>query len=222
MEHKEIKKAILKTQHCNRNFDLNQQIPEKDLQLLKTAVSECPSKQNVRFYSCHFVMDREIIEKIHEATKGFGVDPKNFQTNSQTLANLLVVFEKAEPSCDSEEDKYRTMELKAKQEGTWTEKELQILQKDTDQAVGVAAGYLNLTAGLMGYATGCCACFDTQKVKNILNLKNDPLLLMGIGFKNSSRNRREHQLDKNFIFPSFKKQPIDIRFIGGPLDQQAG
>ena len=211
--HKDIRKAILKSQHCNRNFDLTQNIPEEDFKLLKTAVSQCPSKQNICFYNVHFVFDRKIIEEIHKNSRGFGVEPVNYQTNSQTLANLLVVFEEAEVTNKNDSYKYRNEQIKAIDEGVLTGKTLEVIKRDKDQAVGIAAGYLNLTACLLGYVTGCCACFDTENVKKILGTNNKPLLLMGIGFKNLRRNRREHHLDKNFIFPSFRKQAIHINVI---------
>ena len=214
LSHTIIKKAILKTQHCQRNFDLSCKLPEEDIQLLKTAVSQCPSKQNIRFYGAHFVFDRGIIEKIHLATKGFGIDNENLQTNPQTLAKLLIVFEAEEPETEGKIDSLRSRELKAHIEKRLTSAQKAVLQRDRDQAVGVAAGYVNLTAGLLGYATGCCACFDKEKLKEILALKGDPLLIMGIGHKDMSRNRREHHLDRDFIFPSFEKQEIPIHFVG--------
>lgn len=213
MLHKDIKNAILKTQHCNRNFDLNKPIPKEDLELFKTAVSQCPSKQNIAFYNVHFIFDRHIIEQIHNATRGFGIDPKNYQTNSQTLANLLVVFEEAEARNKNPIDEYRNEQMMAKSKGDFKEADKQVLRRDRDQAVGIGAGYLNLTAGLLGYVTGCCACFEVEKIKKILSIRGEPLLLMGIGFKDLSRNRREHHLDKNFIFPSFRKQPIHVNLI---------
>lgn len=211
--HKDIKKAILKSQHCNRNFDLTQNIPEKDFELLKTAVSQCPSKQNICFYSVHFVFNRKVIEEIHKNTRGFGIDSTNYQTNSQTLANLLVVFAEAEVTNKNDFYKYRNEQIKAIDEDALHGKTLEIIKRDRDQAVGIAAGYLNLTASLLGYVTGCCACFDAENVRKILGTNNKPLLLMGIGFKNLHRNRREHHLDKNFIFPSFRKQAISINVI---------
>ena len=208
LSHKAIKKAILKSQHCNRNFDLSQNFPKEDIELFKTAVSQCPSKQNICFYNVHFIFDRKIIEEIHANTKGFGIDPDNYQTNSQTLANLLAVFEDAEIATDG-----RNEQLQALDKGAVSKEDKRILNKDRDQAVGIAAGYLNLTASLLGYVTGCCSCFDNQKVKEILGVKGKPLLLMGIGFKDMHRNRREHHLDKNFIFPSFKKQAVQVNII---------
>lgn len=217
ISHKAIRKAVLKSQHCQRNFDLSRNIQEEDIELLKVAVSQCPSKQNLAFYKVHFILDRDIIEKIYEQTKGFGIDPDNYQTNSQCLANLLVLFEANSPYelTKGEDLKIRNEQVKALAETQEdTEKSLSILKRDRDQAVGIAAGYLNLTASLLGYVTGCCACFNKEKVQSILSLKNEPLLLMGIGFKDFSRNRREHHKDKNFVFPSFKKQPVEVHTIG--------
>lgn len=220
VSHKTIRKAILKSQHCQRNFDLTKEIPEEDVELLKTAVSQCPSKQNMAFYKAHFIFDRKVIEDIHKHTKGFGVDPENYQTNSQVLANLVVVFEENSPHSMVSENEgtnkkfWRNEETKALAEEQENENHLTTLKRDKDQAVGIAAGYLNLTASLLGYATGCCACFDGDKIKSILNLENKPILLMGIGFRDFSRNRREHHKDKNFIFPSFKKQPVEVHTIG--------
>ena len=210
---KDIRRAILKSQHCNRNFDLTQVMPKEDVDLLRTAVSQCPSKQNISFYGVHFIFNRKIIEQLHDKTKGFGIDPENYQTNSQTLANLLVVFEGVEPVTKGDFYKSRNEQMKAKVNGPFTEQDRDILKMDRNQAVGIAAGYLNLTASLLGYVTGCCSCFDVSGVKEILGLKGDPLLLMGVGFKDFSRNRREHHLDKKFIFPSFKKQAVQVHLI---------
>ena len=206
---KSIRKAILKSQHCQRNFDLSQEIPRQDIELMKTAVAQCPSKQNLAYYKAYFVFDREIIEKIHTHTKGFGIDPKNYQTNSQVLANLLVVFtDKPITNFD------RNEQAIALGKGSADEDILSILKKDMNQALGIAAGYLNLTASLLGYSTGCCACFDEVQVKSILGEENTPLLLMGIGFRHPLRNRRQHHKDKKFIFPTFQKEQIEVHTIG--------
>ena len=220
IDRKAISKAILKSQHCQRNFDLSQTISDEDLELLKTAVTQCPSKQNVAFYKAHFVFDRKLIEAIHSSTDGFGLQDKEgkffkkSQTNSQTLANLLVLFESIDVVNEDKHHESRNTETKKLVEGQADSATLEILRKDRDQCVGVAAGYLNLTASLLGYATGCCSCFDEQKVQKIVGAKGKILLIMGIGFKDTSRNRREHHLDKNFIFPSFKKQAISLHLLG--------
>ena len=215
--HKSIQRAILKSQHCQRNFDLNRAMPEEDVELLKTAVSQCPSKQNVAFYKAHFIFDRNIIEEVHKHTNAeiAGSNPVRYRSNPQVLGNLLVVFEEKKNvrGSDKHHD-HRNLETKALDEGTINGEQLKILKRDRDTAIGIAAGYLNLTASLLGYATGCCACFDPEKVQSVLNLENEPLLLMGIGFKDPSRNRREHQSIKNYFIAPFIKQPIEITTIG--------
>jgi nitroreductase len=45
-----LKKAIHKSQHVQRNWDLNKSIPEEDLELIAEAVTQAPSKQNVTFF----------------------------------------------------------------------------------------------------------------------------------------------------------------------------
>lgn len=195
-----IKKSIVTSQHCQRNWDLSKNIPEEDINILKSAVTECPSKQNVVFYTPYFITNRQIIEDIYNTTNGFTVSysKKIYQTNSQTLANLLVMFVENTEYMESE---HRNQEIKDSQE---IQEVSSKLKKDTMLNLGVASGYLNLTASLLGYRSGCCQCFDKNAIKDTLKIENDPLLLMGIGYKDNSRSRRDHHLD-DFTFPAFKK-----------------
>ena len=213
LAHNEIRKAILKSQHCQRNFDLNRTFPEEDIELLKTAVSQCPSKQNIAFYKVHFIFDRPTIESLHKETRGFTVGDGTHQTNSQVLANLVVVFEEIAPAKDNNQF-YTNEQLEKVATGTASKEDIQTLENDKKLAVGIAAGYLNLTATFLGYSTGCCSCFNGGNIKKILGFNGSVLLMMGVGFKDTARNRREHHLDKNFIFPSKRKQPIEINVIG--------
>ena len=81
------------------------------------------------------------------------------------------------------------------------------LDQDKQIAVGIAAGYLNLSASLMGYRTGCCQCMDRNAIKEIAMLKENPLLLMGVGFAQEGVSRRRHHV-RDFTFVAKKKQPI--------------
>ena len=63
-----IEKAVHKSQHCQRNWDLFKKIPEEDLQVLETAITACPSKQNYVFYEPWMVTHRETIDKIYHTT----------------------------------------------------------------------------------------------------------------------------------------------------------
>ena len=61
-----LKQIIEQSQRTQRNWDLNKSIKDEDIELFKTAVSHCPSKQNRVWYNVVIVKDRNIIEKIHK------------------------------------------------------------------------------------------------------------------------------------------------------------
>jgi nitroreductase len=209
-------KAIHRSQHCQRNWDLSKSIPDEDMEVLITAATQCPSKQNIAFYKIHFITNRDIIESIHAKTEGFttSYNPYKATTNSQTLANLLIVIEQNDFLESLKSDIHRSDESRRFLETGIVDKGAEYLWKrDTEMAVGIAAGYLNITASLMGYSTGCCACFDGPAIKEILGLEKEPVLLMGIGFKNPELNRRIHHADHSFIFPTKIKQPIPVNRI---------
>ncbi len=213
LEHKDIKKTIIRSQHCQRNWDLEQTIPDEDLELFVHAVKNCPSKQNVAFYKVHFVTNRSIIENIHKHTAGFkrpedGVE----ETNSQTLANLLVVFESVDPATKTNPNEYANDELYNIENNKDITASKNVLKRDENMAIGIAAGYLNLLASMLGYGTGCCACFDDTEVSKIVKNENPIALMMGIGFKDSTKNRREHH-QTGFMFPSKIKQDIEVDVI---------
>ena len=59
----DIKKAVIRSQHCQRNFDLDKTMPQEDVDLLVYSAANCPSKQNIAFYNLHVITDQKIIEK---------------------------------------------------------------------------------------------------------------------------------------------------------------
>jgi nitroreductase len=200
----DIKKAIAVSQHTQRNWDLSKDIPEEDVATIVEAATQCPSKQGRAFYKVHVITNRDIIEKIHAKTKGQGIVFKDgkadSQTNSQTLANVLLAFEKnpdgraikGHPVYGDTED---------------------FTRRDTDMAVGIAAGYVNVVSSLMGYKTGCCLCFDGFDVGKDAGIENEVLLLMGVGHAQEGVNRRVHHLDPNYEFNTNRKQNIPIAHI---------
>ena len=214
--HKDIERAIHKSQHCQRNWDLSRQIPPEDVDLLMTALTQCPSKQNIAFYQAYVITNREIIEKIHDCTDGFTInyEPHQTTTNTQVLANMLIVFEERDVPLETSRDRHRNEHTWEMAESTTvSEDTTHYLNRDKHLAIGVAAGYLNLTAGLLGYATGCCSCFSYPQVQAILGLKNACPLMMGIGFGDPNLGRRVHHLSKDFLFPAKTKQPIQVSYI---------
>ena len=209
----EISKAIVKSQHTQRNFDLTKKIPTEDMKVLMNAVTECPSKQNIAYYKVHFIEDRDLIEDIHSHTRGFVTSKheSGYETNTQVLANLLVIFERHLPNDRLSDDSVKRNDQTRyfQEHGQWEDEEL--LTKDIHTSVGIAAGYLNLTASLLGYRTGCCQCFDSDKVKEVALLEDTPLLLMGVGYNQEGVNRRKHHIRDDFLFYAKKKMPIETK-----------
>lgn len=211
----DIVKAIIRSQHCQRNWDLSKQIPEEDLEVIKTSVTQCPSKQNIAYYDTYFITNRDVIERIHAATDGFilNKETKLSTTNTQTLANLLIAFvERDFTKQFTTEDKHRNLEMDEIVKGADKDsKAYKSLDTDRKIAVGVAAGYCNMTSSLLGYSTGCCTCFDKSEVKKILNIDSNVMLLMGVGFSQQTVNRRVHHLDSSIVFPT--KQKVEIKNV---------
>ena len=210
-----LERTIAKSQQCNRNWDLSKQIPEEDIKTMKQSVTHCSSKQNRVFYKVLYTQDRDKIEKIHDATDGFTYglqkdESDNYltTTNPQVLANTLFVFAK-----DREENiQARTAEENELgvtntrfEEGVIEHRDSWDSQTDEDRSIGIAAGYLTLTSNLLGYETGCCQCFENDTVKDVLGIDEDVFLLMGVGYGDKTRLRKEHHTDPSFTFPSFKK-----------------
>ena len=200
---KMLKETIHESQKCQRNWDLNAQISEEDKKLIVESATNYPSKQNLNYYNLHVIEDRKKIEEIHKNTKGFGpiysdydsekreenaYDEKRQEegemyTNSQVLGQMLLAFTKNEDAL-----------LQRQKKDDWSE--------DRSMAIGIAAGYVNVVATQLGYATGCCKCMDSKAVKDVLG--ETPILLMGVGCADKTRDRREHHTE-NFVFPTLKK-----------------
>ena len=197
----ELFKAIHRSQHVQRNYDLSRDIPEQDVATIVTAATQCPSKQNVAFYKLHVVKDRSIIRHIYTCCRTL---PQ--PDNPQVLGNLVLGFEEYE---NYDKESLNTNEEIVKQD----EQSLKTLELDRFTALGIATGYVNLVSSQLGYGTGCCTCIlDKPRLRVILELKMEPLLVMGIGYAQEGKNRRVHHLRQNKVFATRKKQPIEVDY----------
>lgn len=210
-DYKEIKKAVIRSQHCQRNFDLSKTIPDEDLDIMIHAATNCPSKQNLSFYRLHVIKDPEMIQKIHVLSTGVTADnivtgEREIETtNSQTLANVLFVFESKEL--------YEMSERALEKWGRADEADYEIYKRDLNVAIGIASGYVNFSASLLGYSTGCCQCFQKDEIGKLMGLEKGPDLIMGVGYNDESRNRRIHAADPSLMFPTRKKEEIEVRVL---------
>jgi nitroreductase len=206
----ELFKAIHSAKHCQRNYDLSQKMPIEDIKTLVTAATQSPSKQNIKFYKLHVITNRDVIEKVYDACSGEDVsESKWVPENPQVLGNLVFVFEKQDDF--DNESKNSNPETKLYKKEEWATR---VVEADTNQAIGVAAGMVNLSAAQLGYGTGCCACIiDMDGLKQAIGATNDCPLVMGIGFRNKSKNRLEHHKQSKVTFISRKKQEIPINYM---------
>jgi nitroreductase len=205
-----IKKAHLIGQHCQRNYDLTKVMPQEDIDLIIHAATQCPSKQNLDYYSIIAVQNRNIIEEIYNNTTTAAG-----RKNSQVLGQLLLIFttNNQKVSYSDRNAESRSIHDLGNLYNNTSDQLNKNFKNDRHQAVGVAAGYVNLTASLLGYRSGCNKCFDIEVVKNLLNLDNEEILLMmGIGINDINRNRREEHFD-NFLVETHKKIPIKVTHI---------
>lgn len=219
-QNSEIVKAIHRSQHTQRNYDLSKTIPVEDIKTIITAATQCPSKQNTSFYDLHIITNQKTILDIFETTTSIHSDDEQYNglSNPQVLANMLLVF--TEKSIDKK-SKHREANLALDE--IEKEENNRIVSNDRHVAIGIAAGYVNLTASLLGYETGCCSCvMNYDKAQKLLGSTGKPILLMGVGFKNEGKNRRVHALkgsetlkNNNWlnVFKPTKKESILINYI---------
>lgn len=206
MFHNMIEKSVHKSQHCQRNWDLSKEVPKRDLEVMETAITQCPSKQNYAYYKPYIITNREIIQQIYDQTDGFIINHEGDSVkNVQVLANVLVVF--------AEDNEYMRIAVRDKNAKLAIDagEELSEQERQRNISIGIAAGYLNLSATMLGYSTGCCTCFNTKGVQKVLGIKEPVLLLMGVGWADENRPRREKHDDPNFIYPTFKKNLEAVR-----------
>ena len=178
-----IIKTVDKTQRCQRNWDLNKQIPKEDLDTIIYAIANAPSKQNLQYFNLHIVTDRKKIQSIYEGTDVLSGRRKN----PQVLGNVLFVFTQVIP----DKATYFLNKKKDKQCG---------YDKDLFICTGIAAGYGALVAGLLGYETGFCKCFPKiNDLKKILNTKEDFSVMLGVGYGDKTKDRKEDHITKKLI-----------------------
>ena len=194
-----LESIMSESQRCQRNWDLSKQVTEEDLQTLKAAVTNCPSKQNRTFYKVVFIQNREIIEKIHKSSDSYVYcfEPRKATTNPQILANTVAVFIRdRDPNAPP-----RTEREYAK--GTINGK----TDKDEFKAVGIAAGYLNLTAHMLGYKTGFYgAQHGHETLREIFGKQSYVFCMLGIGYPDETRHSRDHHLNPTL------EELVDFRF----------
>ena len=147
-----------------------------------------------------------------DADGNYWQDKDRSVTNSQIHANSVFVFVRNEG-----DTRGGTHELGKKNPDS---KAGQLYNENLSYSIGIAVGELILTAGLLGYKTGICSAMDTRSLRDMLGLKHNPKLIVGVGYENIGTDRRLHSTvhnkdvapkfrtgenDDKWRFPSFEK-----------------
>jgi len=230
----QIKNASTVTNKAQRNYDLTKFIPQEDLDTLIYAAANSPSKQNETHYSLHVYTDQTIIKQIYSHTKKFTLartqedkdqsfsvendvfmqHDDNSVTNSQIYANALFVYVKDASTINKYNVQHHAAKLNPNSSAA------KKYEEQIAYSIGISVGELILSAGLLGYNTGICSALDTRSIRDILGIKQNPKLLVGVGYPNSQLERTQHsellnkdiperfrtgELDEHMKFPSFDK-----------------
>ena len=230
MEHQTIKDAVDITQRAQRNYDLSKSIPQADLDTLIYTALNSPSKQNETHFKLKVYTDPNLIHNIYDCTKRFGLIGDNFDKmykdtdkgvignnkyevkNSQVLANVVFVY------CDDEDNLVGGEHVLAQKENASEIVKMQFA-RIKNFSIGISAGQLSLVAALLGYKTGFCSAYDLSQLQAIT--KDEPKLMVGIGYENIDKDRRLHGIlfnkdipkqyrtgedNEHWRFPSFDKK----------------
>ena len=171
-----------KTVHCQRNWLDDYKLPQKDIDYIIKTCTTMPTKQEKNTYSLCAITDRRYIEKLYRFCYDPD-DPISFNKNTQVLANLLLVW------YDGPDSKY--------DDGTVN-----------DVNVGVSAGGAALAAVELGYKTGFCKCFVSEKISTVLKphiglTRKKKLrrirLLLGIGVPEANLESNVRRMEGGYL-----------------------
>ena len=210
---KDFLDALESSQHCQRNWDLSKEIDPEHIKIFEEVVKNVPSKQNIAYYKVHFITNRSIIEEIYKWTMTEFSEKVTDFYNPQVLANLLVAFE---AHYDIKRDNIgQSIEEKNINSVRYNEYTINI---DRYQAIGIASGVLALTANYLGYKTGFCKCFKTEKVSSILKcgntIRENPIeILLGIGYPNNDILHTTHHIFDNLQVKPLPKAEVPVIYL---------
>jgi hypothetical protein len=226
---KKISDTIDTFSFCQRNWDLDKKIPERHIELIERAVTQCSSKNSQIFYTPVIITNRELIEKIHVWTNGYNMNRDEVQneadkdlppmetsqmgytTNSQTLAQVLIVFLEDDQWEQNYQYTAKTVNPMGQIDGWKNIPNFKHPNRDLLLSTGVAVQSAVYTANLLGYKTGICTCFDNKKIQETMEIKEAKktvLCLLGIGVPDITKLRTEHHVN-GWHFPTWSGDKKD-------------
>tara|TARA_B110000503_G_scaffold8850_1_gene12038 strand:+ start:2192 stop:2845 length:654 start_codon:yes stop_codon:yes gene_type:complete len=204
-----LKEKHIEGQLCQRNWDLTQEMPEEDVQVILHSVTQCPSKQNLDYYSVIAIQDRSIIENIYYNYTLTAMGRKN----PQILGQLLLVFVTHKPTYVDRNREIRHLYNVKETVAHPTKGNMdKSIIEDMHHAIGIAGGFANVTATMLGYKTGFNRRFDHKEVHKIIGVPEGDraVLMLGIGVPDLSRDRKQEHYENAEIL-SYPKIPINVK-----------
>lgn len=156
---------------CQRNWNEEYVMPLEEVDYITEVCTTMPTKQNRSVYTLVRITNKNIINKMFEASYSDNDVRGTVDRNTQVKANLLLI---------------------------WVEnKNIAECTPDLYVGVGISSGAAALAAAELGYKTGFCRCFNSPQVKKILkknNIRVDKeskiVLMLGIGESQQNVDRK--------------------------------
>jgi len=190
---------IEKTQHCQRNWDYNQDITNELYTYLYDCAVNTSTKFNLQSFQVYLFTERVHIKEIAKSATSLDYNHKYIQ-NPQVDAPLLFVFTKRLEA--RHEEKSITNILEPKED--WKIRQA--------QEIGISAQSVAMAAVSLGMRTGFCNCFDPKKFpKNIFTetgCDSDLVsLFLGVGYP--LKNKKHYEYNSKYKKIPYKKKHIN-------------
>ena len=168
-----IKKSVAQTPSCNNRYNFKVKVLGQSLEHRRAKVGLyeyiCTvSSKEVRYDDENPLMVSRSPRSVSEATEWRDQGILRTQINGQTLAPLLLVwyFDDGDPIDNDYLD------------------------------VGLSCWNSIITAEALGVQSGFCGCFDNECLKEYLDIKGLPVVMVGFGFASEKESNEEKHPDK--------------------------
>jgi len=199
--------SVNTAERCQRNWDHSKPVLKEHIQQIVEVATTMPTKNNRGYYDLVVSTNPEFNRTCYK----YAVDPRNLHfkdreihRNTQVDAPLLLLWRTTD--LDNIDNPYDDS-----------------YQKDFHISVGISSGAAVLTANHLGYRTGYCQCFDSDKLFNVLeqkfslpivNTRYKDILAVGIGHPDSNFKRTQCVIDGKLGYTAESvNKTIDITYI---------
>lgn len=147
MDQKSHLQQVKQSRKAQRNWDHSKTLPKQTVEFLVDVAVNAPSKQDEVFFNLYVVTNRDLIHELYmDHSWGFNNGYDINYRNPQVDGHALFVFAR-NPNPDSQRNAY--IDESPKQDAPFSRAWVNCLT-----SIGIASGYLTLTAAQLGLAVG--------------------------------------------------------------------